>query len=212
MSRTPIVVVGIDVGGSKKGFHAVALRDGACFDRTESCSAQQINDWCANLDARVVAIDAPCRWRPGGRARQCERDLAADRISCFSTPTSERAETHPFYEWMLNGATLYRLLERRFPLANGAKGSDRACIETFPQAVACALAGRRVSARKKRTVRLGVLREAAFDTSTLTNIDYIDAALCALAALHWQRGTYKAYGEAGDGFIVVPTRDGKTRM
>jgi predicted RNase H-like nuclease len=105
---------------------------------------------------------------------------------------------------MLNGAALYRLLEKRFPLANGANGSARVCIETFPHAVACALAGRRVSARQKRIVRLGLLRSAGLATSALINIDYIDAALCALAAFHWQRGTYKAYGEAGDGFIVVP--------
>lgn len=201
--RTSIIVAGIDVGGPKKGFHAVALRDGAYFDRTESCSAQHIGRWCSDLDARVVAVDAPCRWR-GKEARQCERDLAAARISCFSTPTRERAQTNAFYGWMLNGAALYRLLEKRFPLANGANGSARVCIETFPHAVACALAGRRVSARQKRIVRLGLLRSAGLATSALINIDYIDAALCALAAFHWQRGTYKAYGEAGDGFIVVP--------
>lgn len=201
----PVVVIGIDVGGSKKGFHAVALREGAYFDRTESCSAQHVSDWCASLDARVVAVDAPCRWRLGDRARHCERDLAASRISCFSTPTRERAETSAFYEWMLNGAALYQLLEQRFPLAKVANNSDSSvCIETFPYAVACALAGKLVSTKRKRAVRLEILNMVGLDTTALTNIDYIDAALCAVAALHWQRGTHKTYGQADDGFIVVP--------
>jgi predicted nuclease with RNAse H fold len=197
-------VVGIDVGGPRKGFHAVALRDGSYFDRSASCSAQEISNWCNELDAGVVAVDAPCRWRTGEPARRCERELLDEHISCYWTPSRERAEGHAFYQWMLNGAALYRLLEERFPLANGDYGSGRVCIETFPHAVACALAGRPVSAKKKREVRLEVLRGTGLDTSGLRNIDYIDAALCALAALHMQRGTHKAFGEASDGFIVVP--------
>src|SRR5262245_48442062 len=90
MAPHPSIVVGIDVGGPKKGFHAVALRDGTYFDRTESRSAREISDWCHALGACVVAVDAPCRWRRGERARQCERDLAAARISCFATPSRER--------------------------------------------------------------------------------------------------------------------------
>ena len=36
-------------------------------------------------------------------------------------------------------------------------------------------------------------------------VDFVDAALCALTAQYVARGTYKAYGEEKDGFIVVPS-------
>src|SRR5206468_9732635 len=78
------------------------------------------------------------------------------------------------------------------------------CFETFPHAVACALAGKIVSATQKRIIRRELLREAGIDTRRLTNIDTIDAALCALAANHFLAGNVKTYGDASEGFIVVP--------
>ena len=77
-------------------------------------------------------------------------------------------------------------------------------FETFPQAVACALAGKVVSAKQKSTVRRALLREAGFDTTPFTNIDTIDAALCALTAQFLLKNTFKSYGEAVEGFIVAP--------
>src|SRR5262245_51895688 len=71
-------VVGIDVGGSRKGFHAVALEAGRYLARTESRSAEEIREWCRAQDARIVAVDAPCRWRLNGRMRECERALSAN--------------------------------------------------------------------------------------------------------------------------------------
>ena len=38
----------------------------------------------------------------------------------------------------------------------------------------------------------------------LTNIDMVDAALCALTAQHLLNRTFKTYGDAAEGFIVVP--------
>ncbi len=197
-------VVGIDVGGVRKGFHAVALRDGAFLDRTESGSPAEIAAWCRARDARVVAIDAPCRWRVNGKARACERDLAGARISCFSTPSREKASGNPFYAWMINGAALYERLEEAFPLFDGRLSAQPMCVETFPQAVAYALAGKALPAKEKKQNRREVLRAANLDVTKLPNIDYVDAALCALAADHLLRGSFKAYGTADDGFIVVP--------
>jgi predicted nuclease with RNAse H fold len=199
-----VTVVGVDVGGPRKGFHAVALQGGLFLARTESCSAVDICTWCRARDARVIAVDAPCRWRYNGRMRPCESALAAEGMACFATPSRENAENNAFYGWMLNGAALYALLERHFPLFNGVRRHVRVCAETFPQAVACALARKIVRAKKKKTVRAALLRATGLDPALLPNIDYIDAALCALAARHLYLGSFRAYGEAGGGFIVVP--------
>jgi len=197
------VVLGIDVGGPAKGFHAVALQDGAYLAKFSASDAASIAQWCHEVDARVIGIDAPCRWSMTGRARPAERELAAQGIRCFATPKREMAENGQFYRWMVNGAALYRLIERHYPLFDG-RNADRACFETFPQAVACALAGKLVSARQKRVVRRELLREAGIDTAAFTNIDTIDAALCAIAANCFLAGRIKTYGDAAEGFIVVP--------
>ena len=202
------VVIGIDVGGIRKGFHAVALSGGQYLTKTRATSAVDIDRWCRELSPSVVAIDAPCRWSADGRARPAERELMAQRISCFATPTRAAAATHPknYFGWMLAGAELYGLLEERCALYDGrASYSDRpVCFETFPQAIACAIAGARVSAKRKCTVRRALLRKVGVDTSALTNIDTVDAALCAWAAAQFARGATVAHGEAETGFIVVP--------
>ena len=130
----PIVVtIGIDVGGARKGFHAVALRDGAYAAQLATADVQQLSHWCVHqMQVQVIAIDAPCGWSSNGRARPCERELMQQGIWCFSSPT----------------------------------------------------------------------REAA---AALTSIDWIDAALCALAAHHLASGRpCWAYGELDTGLIVVP--------
>jgi predicted RNase H-like nuclease len=199
-----VIVVGVDVGGPRKGFHAVALRDTAYLDRTESCSPEEIFKWCQTTGAKIVAVDAPCCWSSTGKARAAECALAAMKIFSFATPARENAVKKPFYQWMLSGAALYTLLQYEFPLFRGVRRSGRMCIETFPQAVACALAGMILSAKKKKENRLEVLRSEGLDTRELSNIDYIDAALCALAALYMYRDRVSCYGNPSEGFIVVP--------
>jgi predicted nuclease with RNAse H fold len=198
-------VVGIDVGGLRKGFHAVALRDGGYLDKFASPDAPALTAWCIQVGARAVAIDAPCRWSRTGRARPAERALAAEGIHAFATPSLAAAEGRDFYRWMHNGAELYRLIEPHFRLFDGGNAaSGPVCCETFPQAVACALAGKVVSARGKGAVRRELIREAGVATQHLSNIDVVDAALGALAAVALLAGRFKTYGDAREGFIVVP--------
>lgn len=199
------IVVGVDVGGSKKGFHAVALQDGHYREKFSTLTPAEIAAWCRRLKASVVGIDAPCRWSLTGRARPCERALAAEGLSTFATPSQAKGKTDPFYRWMVNGAELYRCLAPDYPLYNGQRSvSGQVSVETFPHAVACALAGKQLSARQKRADRARLLREAGVATDALTNMDWIDAALCALAAQYLKAGTFKAYGDAAEGIIVVP--------
>jgi predicted nuclease with RNAse H fold len=199
------IVVGIDVGGPRKGFHAVALSDGNYLAKYAHSDATAMAAWCHQMAAQAIGIDAPCRWSSTGRARQAERALASVGISAFATPSGEAAHSRPFYHWMLNGAELFRLVEKRYPLYDGSTSVFApVCFETFPQAVACALAGEIVSAKQKKTIRRDLLRKAGIDTSEFTNIDMVDAALCALTAYYLLSGTFKTYGDPTDGFIIVP--------
>jgi predicted nuclease with RNAse H fold len=197
----------VDVGGRKKGFHAVALCDGGYHDQLSALEPQAVADWCRALGAHVVAVDAPCRWSLTGRARPAERALMAAGIWCFSTPSHECALAHPknHYGWMLNGAALFECLEADFPLfAGDPTNGRRVSMETFPQAIACSLAGCVVSAKQKRPVRKKLLQAAGIVTEKLTNIDWLDAALCALAVERFLAGAFRVYGEAESGLIVVP--------
>ena len=105
---------------------------------------------------------------------------------------------------MHNGAALYDVIEPHFPLFDGGNAvSDPVCCETFPQAVACALAGKVVSARRNHRAQ-GTAPSGGIAMKPLSNIDVVDAALCALAAQALFAGRFKTYGDAGEGFIVVP--------
>jgi predicted nuclease with RNAse H fold len=200
-----LIVVGVDVGGSKKGFHAVALRGGQFFENFVSLDVREMVSWCQRLDASAIGIDAPCYWSRTGRARPCERALAAEGLHAFATPSQSVGERHQFYRWMRNGAELFRLLTPQYQLFNGKDSiGSPVCFETFPHAVAYALAGKILPAKQKRTDRPRLLREMGLSIDALTNIDLVDAALCALTAHYLLAGMFKVYGDAAEGFIVVP--------
>lgn len=202
------IVAGIDVGGSAKGFHAVALENGAYLDKFASLEYEVIAEWCRRIGAGFIGVDAPCHWSDTGRARTAERDLMKEKIWCFSTPTKQIAVAHPkdHFRWMLNGAALFESLQSTHALFAGDStlSTQPLCFETFPHAIACALAGSIVSAKKKSTVRRNLLNRDGVDTNSLSNIDQLDAALCALAAKYFALNHFKTYGDVMTGFIVVP--------
>ena len=211
-------VIGIDVGGSRKGFHAVALSAGAYADHLVTPDVGELAQWCRSvIGAQLIAIDAPSRWSSDGRARPCERELNAAGIRCFASPSREAALGHPsnYFGWMLQGEALYRELAASHPpLAAlpptglppaGLAASAPACFETFPHAITWQLRGGQASAAHKRHQRSELLRQAGIDPAPFTSIDLIDAALCALAAHLLASGRpCRAYGEAASGLIVVP--------
>lgn len=201
-----MIVAGIDVGGKTKGFHAVALHDGSYLSQFTHTDPTRVADWCREVRATVVGVDAPCRWSEDGRSRPAEIALMQAGIQCFSTPTEAvaRANKSNFYGWMLNGAELFVMLEKTYPIFRG-KPSEVFCFETFPQAVACSLAGEIVSAKQKTTVRRHLLANLGFDLKPFTNIDKVDAALCAVAAHAASVGLVRAFGESKTGFILCPT-------
>jgi predicted nuclease with RNAse H fold len=213
-SRDAVTVVGIDVGGARKGFHAVALCEGTVVERLATTDEVALAAWCREVGAELVAVDAPCRWRSGAEARAAERELIGDGISCFVSPTREQAlaSSSGFYGWMLCGEALYRELARHgYALAEAADElrSQRRCFETFPHAITVqlhrALGLEPAVASRKRPERRALLERLGVDCRSLSSIDWLDAALCALAAqlLH-SVVECRVYGEIGSGLLWVP--------
>ena len=199
-------VIGIDVGGARKGFHAVVLREGAVCGTKEACDPMVMAKWCREQKASVVGVDAPCMWSVAGGSRAVERELNHERIHCFYTPTRERAQGNPFYSWMLNGERLFDALLKHFSLFNGKRNVKQVCFETFPHAIVWNFYKGSVPTHTKKTIRREVLRKRGLDISTLSNIDFLDAALCAVAAEAFRCGEIKLYGDVKEGFVVVPSQ------
>ena len=200
-------VVGIDVGGARKGFHAVALRAGALGGQLRSRDPRELAAWCRQLQARVIAIDAPCRWSADGRMRPCERELLARGIRCFASPTRAQALSHPtnYFGWMLQGEALYQALEPSHPLIQGLPPRAPCCFETFPHAITWELRVGRAEAAHKRQQRSQLLEQAGIPLTSLTSMDWIDAALCALAAERVSAAApCTVHGEPDSGLILVP--------
>ncbi len=207
---SPTFVAGIDVGGTKKGFHGVALKDGAYHDQKCSREVREMVDWCVQIvGARVIAIDAPCRWSNDGRARPAERALMQRGIYCFASTTREKAVSHPsdYYGWMLRGEEIYQALEPTHPPGIGPTG--RFCFETFPHAINWQLRGGSANAKRKRVERAELLKKIGVSFKDRVGIDTIDAALCAYMAHLVATGKrHLSLGEAQTGYIVIPAIEG----
>jgi predicted RNase H-like nuclease len=213
-----IIVVGIDVGGARKGLHAVALEGGqylnqASFkakDDEESgpTAAERLAAWCRVYKPLMIAVDAPCRWSTDGGCRPGERALAKKRITCFATPKREKAVDPAVinFRWMLEGEKVYQALARTHPLATAKpQPGQQCCFETYPHAITWHLRGDNAQAPQKRQQRRELLDKAKIDLTKLTNIDLVDAALCALTAHHAAMGwSLCEYGDAETGVIIVP--------
>jgi len=200
--------IGIDVGGIKKGFHAVAHRHGVYFAQLHSSSVDKIASWALAHQPLVVAIDAPSMFSPLGNSRQAERDLVKNGMRCFYTPTRERAIQSRFYDWVFNGERLYQALG--LPVFLGEVNNAPCIIETFPHGIQKSLSGDAPQSRPedgKLSVRKNTLvTNADYDISQLSCIDFVDAALCAVTADYFLNRQFKTYGCLADGFIVMPNR------
>jgi predicted nuclease with RNAse H fold len=205
MPKSSPTLVGIDLGGERKGYHAVAYSGGTYIDKRAISDPIAASRWCKDHEAQIVAVDAPSGWSRSASSRLCEREMAQFGISCFSTPTRDRAVEKAFYRWVLNGEILYKCLRADFPLFDGQWSSKSSSIESFPFAVMCALAGRVVPAKHKARVRREALMKLIYDVSSLANIDFVDAALCAVAADRFWENRFELFGDKTEGIIVVPS-------
>lgn len=208
ISSDGITAIGIDVGGQRKGFHAVALTAGRYSSHCASTQVSTVVEWCHSVNGTVIAVDAPCRWSRDGRARPAERQLMAQGIWCFSTPTRRRALEHQknYYGWMLQGEVLFQALESSHALCSELPLSgQKCCFETFPHAITRQLTNGKPEDTTKRVQRRKLLGLLGIDLAHLTNLDLVDAALCALTAYYVATGREcVCYGESDSGFIIVP--------
>jgi predicted RNase H-like nuclease len=66
------------------------------------------------------------------------------------------------------------------------------------------LAGSIVTAKSKAVVRRLALENQNYKTDLLSNVDFLDAALCAVSAHHFRANNFQAFGNTEEGFIVIP--------
>lgn len=99
---------------------------------------------------------------------------------------------------------LYAALRAEFPLFTGKVTDGRFCFETYPYLVSCGLADRRLEAKNKRRDRRDIVRIAGVNDQTLTNGDYLDAAICAMAACSVAIDYATMCGNPEEGFILAP--------
>jgi predicted nuclease with RNAse H fold len=189
-------VIGIDVGGSRKGFHAVRLRPDHQLDTYQHTEPKKIVDWICREEVAAVAIDAPCGWSQSGGSREAERTLKVDgkHLPCFCTPTRERALTSSFYQWVFNGEALYQACQQ----------AQLTPIETYPHGIATLLLGSNPGGTKIEQ-RQQALHHAHIPTASLTSPDLLDAALCTLTAHASLAHETHSFGNSKEGYLVLPT-------
>jgi predicted nuclease with RNAse H fold len=198
--------LGIDVG-VRKGLDLVLLED----DRLSSSARRvPVGGLFAHLEAwrpDVVCIDSPPAFGNGG-PRETEVALRRRGISLYATPWDPAKTGHAFYGWMHEGQKAFRVAARA-----GYGLFDRlhvrgSAMEVFPYACAVVLHGSlRPKAVPKEPWRREALRRAGIDDRTLAGIDQVDAALAAVVGLRALEGTFTAFGDPGEGVIVLPCRE-----
>ena len=189
-------VVGIDVGGIRKGFHAVLLSHGSLKATFQHTDPTALAAWVKDSNAMTVAIDAPCGWSQDGGSREAERTLQyhQTRIPCFCTPTRNRAKQSRFYDWVFNGEKLYTAFQK---IAIEP-------IETYPHGIAQIILGFN-GIGSKREQRVEALKIVGISIDTLSSSDLLDAALCALTADATRTHLTLSFGNRKEGHLVLPT-------
>jgi predicted nuclease with RNAse H fold len=202
-----MIALGIDVGGTRKGFHAVTLAGDRSLRHPPGRirRAEDLETLIRETNPTVVAIDAPCGWSRA-KSRLAERALAQAGVSSFCTPSHERAaQTMGFYGWMFNGEAAFAAAINARPLYRGEASFEGRTMEVFPNATAFALSGeRQPKTISKVNWRRAVLDAQGVDQSRLVNVDFVDAALCALTGLLALEGNFQGFGEPGEGILVAP--------
>ena len=205
-SRSAWLSLGIDVGGTKKGFHLVMLnRQRQIAGSPRVVHAQsEITQYIQDHKPAVVAIDAPCGWSDA-KSRLAERELARRGIHSHCTPTRKRARESSFYHWMFAGEKAVQAASDLRPLFTGGRSVNGRSFEVFPTATVQILKKEaRPKSVSKTAWRRGLLDELGIEQASLSNLDYVDAALCALTGLFALEGNFPTFGQAGEGMLIAP--------
>jgi predicted nuclease with RNAse H fold len=169
---------------------------------------REVGRLIAELKPDIVAIDSPPDWAGSDRgSRDTERQLRGLNLKAFNTPSRERGEGRPFYEWMEVGFEVFRVAARHgFPRYR-AGDPARTAIEVYPHASAAVLAGcLRPNGISKKAWRTGILRTQHVRVDGLRTGDQVDAALAALTGLMALDGHHFAPSlDPTEGAIVLPS-------
>ena len=173
---------GVDVGGSRKGFHLALIDDErvrACArERTVAAAVALLRSWGPQL----AAVDAPVERGP----RACERELARAVCRLYYAPRHPRGD---FYEWMRRGLALYAAL----------RGSAISVIECFPTATWTRLGGPRGQLSRASWSRAVLESSGLRGVAPSSSQDERDAIGAALTARLAVAGRVQRFGQ-----IVVP--------
>lgn len=187
---------GVDVGGSRKGFHVALVDEG----RRVSLSRAATVERCVALvrAAAVVGVDAPAAWAdPGEGSRACERAFARARV-CGIRPTPDAAtaaaRTDRYYEWVERGLELWDAL----------RAAGVVAVECFPTASWTRWVGLRGTAGRGAWSGAG-LATLGVAGDRPGNQDERDAVAAAVTAWQCDRhpGTVERFGA-----LVVPRPGG----
>ena len=161
-----MVWAGVDVGGRRKGFHAVVVDDAGvaagplCIPSVEHCIA-----WLLAHGPALVAVDSPRTPAPDGcHLRECELRLHAEVCGIRWTPSRAALDANrAYYGWILHGLELY--------VALATAGVD--AVECFPTASWTRWLGPRSGTRAAWT-RAGLARLGLTGVPARTNQDTRD--------------------------------------
>jgi predicted RNase H-like nuclease len=197
--------LGIDVGVTK-GLDLVVVDDRMLVERVVSgVGIERLGVLLDDVDADLVAIDAPPAWAPSGGSRLTERLLAQCNIHAFNTPAAAGGDGKPFYAWMKTGFEVFSVAATHGYPRYRAGDPRRTAIEVFPHGSAAVLAGCLApKGASKKAWRQRVLQAHGVPTDALTTADRVDAALCALTGVRAAQGKRFAPGDPKEGIIVLP--------
>jgi predicted nuclease with RNAse H fold len=187
---TDHTVMGVDVGGPRKGFDVAVLddREVAAFMRGLDCDA--VVELVRTHKPALVAVDSPRSCAPEGQStRECERELNTSICGIRWTPDKKRVSADPYFAWIVEGLALYAALA----------AADLPVIEVFPTASWTRWHGPRGPVARAAWTRDGLARFCLTGVPERTNQDQRDAIAAAMTAQQHTRGLTQEIGE-----IVVP--------
>jgi predicted RNase H-like nuclease len=174
------LVVGIDVGGTKKGFHLATMIPGTGEIQTlDHCQSVEhvLRLLSPKSTGMLVAIDCPPKAQIlGPNTRLAERQLRKQGFK----PQWTRRPTHPPQEWMQNGQALWEAL---------ATLPYTTLIETFPTVATAFLNGSSVVLPLNLLAPHADLRQWK---------DFVDAAICAEVGDRYLKGKAHSAGHNPD--------------
>lgn len=182
--------LGVDVGGSRKGFDVALVDERRLLMLAGGLGCKAVLDLVETRRPALVAIDSPRSCAPDGHsARADERRLSRSICGIRWTPDSSRVHANPHYAWIVEGLALFDALAAR----------DVEAVEVFPTASWTRWFGTRGRLSRSVWSRRALAHLALQGVPSRTNQDQRDAIAAAVTARQHAHGETERFGE-----IVVP--------